>query len=121
MSSDFLQFEVLYGADGGQMCSNEIVLLLCLERSLKVEAGGERTILQQNDILLINPKTPYTMEGNETLFVRYRIHIWKFREIFPNRRYRFFCNSTKGPNDIYFLLRVYFTIVMFFLFDGGYF
>lgn len=119
MSSDFLQFEVLYGADGGQMCSNEIVLLLCLERSLKVEAGGERTILQQNDILLINPKTPYTMEGNETLFVRYRIHIWKFREIFPNRRYRFFCNSTKGPNDNYILLRRYLTNLLLIRYEGG--
>lgn len=119
MRSELLQFEVLRGADGRQWRSNEIVLLLCLEESLKTEAAGETTILKSNDILLINPKTPYTIVRCDTLFVRYRVHVWKLREIFPNRRYRFFCNSTKGPNDNYILLRRYLTNLLLIRYEGG--
>lgn len=119
MDSELLQFEVMRGADGRQWCGNEIVLLLCLGDSLKIEAAGETALLKLNDILLINPKIPYTIMRCDTLFVRYRVHVWKLREIFPNRRYRFFCNSTQGPNDNYMLLRRYLTNLLLIRYEGG--
>lgn len=118
MDKELLQFEVLRGIDSLERCNREIVLLLCLSGCLTAKMNGEQTALRADDILLIAPKTPYTLRGADCLFVRYVIDAGKFRQMFP-RRYRFQCDSTKEPNDNYILLRRYLTNLLLLRYEGG--
>lgn len=119
MNRELLRFEILREADGIARQENEIVLLLCLSGILTAEVGDETVTLHTDDILLINPKMIYLLRGTDCLFVRYRISTADFREIFPQRRYRFSCNSSIEPNDNYSLLRRYLTNLLLLRYEGG--
>ncbi len=103
---ELLKFEILHGSDPIKRCDRGITLLLCLDGGLTFKAGDELTTLGPDDILLVNPKTAYSLGGTDCLFVRYVIDIGEFRKVFL-RRYRFQCDSTKESNDNYGILRRY--------------
>ena len=103
---ELLKFEILHGSDPIKRCDRGITLLPCLDGGLTFKAGDELTTLGPDDILLINPKTAYSLGGTDCLFVRYVIDIGEFRKVFL-RRYRFQCDSTKESNDNYGILRRY--------------
>ena len=116
---ELLKFEILHGSDHIKWCDRGITLLLCLDGGLTVRAGDELTTLGPDDILLVNPKTAYSLGGTDCLFVRYVIDIGEFRKVFL-RRYRFQCDSTKESNDNYGILRRYLANLLLLLhYEGG--
>ncbi len=118
MEKELLRFEVLREGDGVERCDHAIIFLLCLNGSLTVEADGERSVLNMDDVCVINAKTAYTLNGDDCLYVRYAVDMGKFRQTFP-LRYCFRCDSTKEQNDNYIILRRYLTDLLRLRYEGG--
>ena len=101
---------VKYCTECEKICSNDIIILLGIENELNITMdAGEGMILTEDEIIVINSKTPVSIRAAKSLYAEFTISIRKFRKLFPNKKYRFLCNSTNTKNDNFAILRKYLT------------
>ena len=101
---------VKYCTECEKICSNDIIILLGIENELNITMdAGEGMILTEDEIIVINSKTPVSIQAAKSLYAEFTISLRKFRKLFPNKKYRFLCNSTNTKNDNFAILRKYLT------------
>ena len=101
---------VKYCTECEKICSNDIIILLGIENALNITMdAGDEMILTEDEIIVINSKTPVSIRAAKSLYAEFTISIRKFRKLFPNKKYRFLCNSTNTKNDNFAILRKYLT------------
>lgn len=83
----------------------ELLLLLNLEAPLTVTTENGPRCLGAEDLLLLSPKSRFRLQGSGVLCVQFALDAERFRECFPQKRYRFRCDSTQEVSDNYPLLR----------------
>ena len=87
-----------------EVISNNYVLYLNLDNQLIIEQNKQESIMGNNDIVLILPDTKVTLKKENALFVCLEIDQETMNTIFPNKRFRFLCDSTMDKSDNYILL-----------------
>lgn len=102
---------VKYCTGSETIYTGDIVILMGIENQLNIsmETFGDETILSEEDILVINSKSKVLMKASKALYAEFTISLRKFKELFPNKKYRFLCDSTKVKNDNFAILRRYLT------------
>ncbi|MCF0115878.1 MAG: helix-turn-helix domain-containing protein [Erysipelotrichaceae bacterium] len=87
-----------------QVENKNISIYLNLEDTLVITHNEEKSVLKVNDIVIVNPHSKVTLEGDNALFVRFEVDLDVMDSIFSKKRFRFFCDSTVDKNDNYALL-----------------
>ena len=73
------------------------------------ETSGNKTILSEEDIIVLNSKTPVSINAAKALYAEFTISLRKFRELFAHKVSVFMCDSTTTKNDNFAILRKYLT------------
>ena len=103
--------EVKYCTSHETIYTSDIVILMGIENQLNImmESSGNETILSEEDMIVLNSKTPVSIQAAKALYAEFTISFRKFRELFPNKKYRFLCDSMSTKNDNFAILRKYLT------------
>lgn len=103
--------EVKYCTYQEKIYTGDIVILMGIENQLNItmETSGDKTILSEEDIIVLNSKTPVLIKAAKTLYAEFTISLRDFKKLFANQKYRFLCDSTSTKNDNFAILRKYLT------------
>ena len=103
--------EVKYCTKHETICTSDIVILMGIENQLKIkmESSEKERTLSEEDIIVLNSKTPVSIKATRALYAEFLVSYRKFRELFSHKKYRFFCDSTNTKNDNFAILRKYLT------------
>ena len=103
--------EVKYCTNYETIYTSDIVILMGIENQLNItmETSGNKTILSEEDIIVLNSQTPVSINAAKALYAEFTISLRNFRELFANKKYRFLCDSTSTKNDNFAILRKYLT------------
>ena len=88
---------VKYCTGNETIYTGDIVILMGIENQLNIstETSDDETTLSEEDILVINSKSKFSIKASRALYAEFTISLRKFKELFPNKKYRFLCDSTK--------------------------
>lgn len=75
-----------------------IYILYNLKGALSCKMEDETFVLKENDLLLVNSMQPLEIKS-ASFYVLFKIDYYLFRELYDQKRYRFFLNSTVEIND----------------------
>ena len=84
--------EVKYCTNYEAIYTSDIVILMGIENQLNItmETSGNKTILSEEDIIVLNSKTPVSINAAKALYAEFTISLRKFRELFAHKSIGFY-------------------------------
>lgn len=84
----------------GRHWHNSLELLFVMSGSVTIFVDGERYVLQQDDVILVNSNAPHELKADQCILAAVQIKLSLFdKKLLPESDLYFDCNSQTRPND----------------------
>ncbi len=98
--------------------SLNVQILFCIDHNVRVEVSQGVKNMTGGDLISINPKEKYVIEGKGAKVAFFEIDRMQLQQLLRGKYYKFNCDSTEEVNDNYDILRQMLTEYLLIFYEG---